>query len=270
MRVSVLFLLELSRNRLQLHRCALFDHAEGLVDVLTYYPSAPWRETAIGAPDSLGSLDKMPRRPHAASAGYVLALAAVLGMTDGLVISPNRNPTKSVAPLVRPLILQSARLTRQRYDALQIEGTNRRPPTEYELNRGKAIDALNADATRFADAELDWSIYSEQIQLADPTGVRARGLANYKRFFQLVRLFRSLMVDDVSVRHRLRVDDANGRIVICWYSTWRTSMAKKPIQIDAVDSTSPARTAAAPRHRRDVEFHTASDRNKRTSWKKRL
>ena len=42
------------------------------------------------------------------------------------------------------------------------------------------------------------------------------------------------MVDDVSVRHRLRVDDANGRIVICWYSTWRTSMAKKPIQIDAV------------------------------------
>ena len=57
-----------------------------------------------------------------------------------------------------------------------------------------AIDALNADATRFADAELDWSIYSEQIQLADPTGVRARGLANYKRFFQLVRLFRSLAV----------------------------------------------------------------------------
>jgi hypothetical protein len=29
-------------------------------------------------------------------------------------------------------------------------------------------------------------------------------------------------------------------------------------------------TASAPRHRRDVEFHTASDRNKRTSWKKRL
>ena len=96
---------------------------------------------------------------------------------------------------MRPLrLLQSARLTRRRYDALQIEGTNRRPPTEYELNRGKAIDALNADAVRFADAELDWSIYSEQIQLADPTGVRARGLANYKRFFQLVRLFRSLAV----------------------------------------------------------------------------
>ena len=97
----------------------------------------------------------MARRPRAASAGLVLALAAVLGITDGLVLSPNRSPTKSVAPLVRPLILQSARLTRQRYDALQIEGTNRRPPTEYELNRGKAIDALNADATRFADAELD-------------------------------------------------------------------------------------------------------------------
>ena len=135
------------------------------------------------------------RRP-----GFAL-LAAVVGVTDGLRVLPRRIPTTSapltraLAPKLRPLrLLQSARLTRQRYDALQIEGTNRRPPTEYELNRGKAIDALNADATRFADAELDWSIYSEQIQLADPTGVRARGLANYKRFFQLVRLFRSLAV----------------------------------------------------------------------------
>ena len=131
----------------------------------------------------------------------ILVLAAVLGVTNGLKVLPSRipttnaPPTRALAPKLRPLrLLQSARLTRQRYDALQIEGANRRPPTEYELNRGKAIDALNADATRFADAELDWSIYSEQIQLADPTGVRARGLANYKRFFQLVRLFRSLAV----------------------------------------------------------------------------
>ena len=127
----------------------------------------------------------------------ILVLAAVLGVTNGLKVLPSRIPTTDapLRPPLRPLrLLQSARLTRQRYDALQIEGANRRPPTEYELNRGKAIDALNADATRFADAELDWSIYSEQIQLADPTGVRARGLANYKRFFQLVRLFRSLAV----------------------------------------------------------------------------
>ena len=132
--------------------------------------------------------------------GFAL-IAALLGLTNGLKVLPSRipttnaPPTRALAPKLRPLrLLQSARLTRQRYDALQIEGANRRPPTEYELNRGKAIDALNADATRFADAELDWSIYSEQIQLADPTGVRARGLANYKRFFQLVRLFRSLAV----------------------------------------------------------------------------
>ena len=136
------------------------------------------------------------RRP-----GFALLLAALLGVTNGLKLLPRRistpsaAATRAMAPKLRPLrLLQSARLTRRRYDALQIEGTNRRPPTEYELNRGKAIDALNADAVRFADAELDWSIYSEQIQLADPTGVRARGLANYKRFFQLVRLFRSLAV----------------------------------------------------------------------------
>ena len=56
-------------------------------------------------------------------------------------------------------------------------------------------------------------------------------------------------------------------------SRWRTltsSTMSDLCGIDAIDATSPARTAAAPRHRRDVEFHTASDRNKRTSWKKRL
>ena len=85
------------------------------------------------------------RRP-----GFAL-LAALLGVTDGLKVLPSRipttnaPPTRALAPKLRPLrLLQSARLTRRRYDALQIEGTNRRPPTEYELNRGKAIDALNA------------------------------------------------------------------------------------------------------------------------------
>ena len=209
------------------------------------------------------------RRP-----GFAL-LAAVLGVTHGLTVLPSRipttnaPPTRALAPKLRPLrLLQSARLTRRRYDALQIEGTNRRPPTEYELNRGKAIDALNADATRFADAELDWSIYSEQIQLADPTGVRARGLANYKRFFQLVRLFRSLMVDDVSVRHRLRVDDANGRIVICWYSTWRTSMAKKPIQIDAVSYYSLDDRGFVEAHEVDRVEINGKRRSPETAWER--
>ena len=170
-----------------------------------------------------------------------LALAAVLGLTDGLVLL---NPAKHARPLdltlgrtapPRPLDrVQSARLNLERAVALKMEGANRRPPTEYELNRGKAIDVLNWDATRFAEAELNWSIYSDRVQLSDPTGVRARGLASYKRFFQLVRLFRSIMVDDVSVRHWLRVDDANQRIVVCWYSTWKTSMSKEPLQVDAV------------------------------------
>ena len=209
------------------------------------------------------------RRP-----GFAL-LAALLGVTNGLKLLPRRistpraAATRALAPKLRPLrLLQSARLTRRRYDALQIEGTNRRPPTEYELNRGKAIDALNADATRFADAELDWSIYSEQIQLADPTGVRARGLANYKRFFQLVRLFRSLMVDDVSVRHRLRVDDANGRIVICWYSTWRTSMAKKPIQIDAVSYYSLDDRGFVEAHEVDRVEINGKRRSPETAWER--
>ena len=76
------------------------------------------------------------------------------------------------------------------------------------------------------------------------------------------------MVDDVSVRHRLRVDDANGRIVICWYSTWRTSMAKKPIQIDAVSYYSLDDRGFVEAHEVDRVEINGKRRSPETAWER--
>ena len=70
----------------------------------------------------------------------------------------------------------------------------RRGPSEFELNLGRAIDALRSDVPAFADRELSWDIYADDVQLADPSGVQTRGLQNYKQFFGVIRMFRRVMI----------------------------------------------------------------------------
>ena len=67
---------------------------------------------------------------------------------------------------------------------------------------------------------------------------------------------------------RLRVDDANGRIVICWYSTWRTSMAKKPIQIDAVSYYSLDDRGFVEAHEVDRVEINGKRRSPETAWER--
>mmetsp|Transcript_14184 Transcript_14184/g.42281 ORF Transcript_14184/g.42281 Transcript_14184/m.42281 type:complete len:356 (+) Transcript_14184:142-1209(+) len=107
-------------------------------------------------------------------------------------------------------------------------------PTEFELNLGEAIDALRKDVPEFADREMDWSIYSPNIQLADPTGVQTKGLSSYKQFFGMIRLFRRVMIQNVDITYRLRYDWAGKKIVITWYSSWTAKGSRKAAHVDAV------------------------------------
>merc|ERR1719506_133628 len=107
-------------------------------------------------------------------------------------------------------------------------------PSEFELNLGEAIDALRKDVPAFADREMDWSIYSDKIQLADPTGVQTKGLSSYKQFFGMIRLFRRVMIQNVDITYRLRYDWAGKKIVITWYSSWTAKGSRKAAHVDAV------------------------------------
>lgn len=111
--------------------------------------------------------------------------------------------------------------------------SNRKTPSEFELNLGRAIDALRSDVPAFADRELSWDIYADNLQFADPSGVQTRGLENYKQFFGVIRMFRSVLIDDVDITFKLRYDWAGKKIVITWYSKWYARGSKTAAYVDA-------------------------------------
>ena len=112
----------------------------------------------------------------------------------------------------------------------------RRGPSEFELNLGRAIDALRSDVPAFADRELSWDIYSDNVQLADPSGVQTRGLQNYKQFFGVIRMFRRVMIDKVDITFKLRYDWSSKIIKVTWYSKWYARGSSKAAYVDATSS----------------------------------
>lgn len=115
-----------------------------------------------------------------------------------------------------------------------LSGDGRKAPSEFELNLGRAIDAIRSDVPEFADRELQWDIYTPDVQLADPTGVQTRGLSGYKQFFGLIRMFRRVMIDDVDITFKLRYDWSGKKIVVTWYSAWTARGSRTPAHVDAV------------------------------------
>ena len=112
----------------------------------------------------------------------------------------------------------------------------RRGPSDFELNLGRAIDALRSDVPAFADRELSWDIYADNVQLADPSGVQTRGLQNYKQFFGVIRMFRRVMIDKVDITFKLRYDWSSKIIKVTWYSKWYARGSSKAAYVDATSS----------------------------------
>ena len=110
----------------------------------------------------------------------------------------------------------------------------RKGPSEFELNLGRCIDALRVDVPSFPDREFQWEIYRDDVVLADPNAVQARGLEAYKAAFAMVRTFRRFMIDAAEVTYKLRYDWSGKRIVVTWYSEWRMKGRKTPTHVDAV------------------------------------
>ena len=78
------------------------------------------------------------------------------------------------------------------------------------------------------------SIYTPDVQLADPSGVQTRGLGSYKQFFAMIRLFRRVMIDRADVTYRLRYDWSGKRVIVTWYSAWTARGSSTPAHVDAV------------------------------------
>lgn len=139
-------------------------------------------------------------------------------------------------------------------------------PSEYELGMGRCIDALRSDFPEFFDRELDWQIYTKDVEIRDPTGVQVQGLAAYKQIFTVIRLFRRVMIDDVSVRYRLRYDCVRQRVIVQWYTEWRARGAKTPGHVSGVSHFHLDHQGRVARHEIDKILVNSDPVNPPNGW----
>ena len=88
----------------------------------------------------------------------------------------------------------------------------RRPPSEYELNVGRVVDTLRSDYPELLSREPDFSIYTEDVTLADPSGLRLRGKDKYRRVFEGLRFLRTTVMRDAEITYRIVLVDATVRV----------------------------------------------------------
>lgn len=81
-----------------------------------------------------------------------------------------------------------------------------------KVNQGKAIDALRRDYPRLFTHEPDFSIFAENVELYDTSGMRLSGVSHYKRVFSVLRLLFSTTMNKAEISHRLIVTDDTIRI----------------------------------------------------------
>lgn len=60
---------------------------------------------------------------------------------------------------------------------------------DFSLKLGKVIDTLNSDYPLIFVKPLDYSIYIDDIEVTDPTGIAFQGLNTYKNLFTILRFF---------------------------------------------------------------------------------
>jgi len=99
--------------------------------------------------------------------------------------------------------------------------------SEFELNKGRACDALRSDFETFWERPLEWSIYRNDVEVIDPSGFQIKGVTAYKAALFGLRLFKSVATDHVEMlRLRLRYDHPARVIEAQWYSKWHVKAFK--------------------------------------------
>ena len=183
----------------------------------------------------------------------IYAIIALAGAVTAYVNPPQRETRPQTrrdaaqSTLERPVLQATVEDQTERNNVLNLPESEkitletpleagRRGPSEFELNLGRAIDALRSDVPAFADRELSWDIYTDNVQLADPSGVQTRGLQNYKQFFGVIRMFRRVMIDKVDITFKLRYDWSSKIIKVTWYSKWYARGSSKAAYVDATSS----------------------------------
>lgn len=100
-----------------------------------------------------------------------------------------------------------------------IESVNKR--REYQMNLGRALDVIRKDYPDLLLKAPDYSIYHDDIEVVDPSGMTLHGLSNYKMSFQFVHSIVKFFycTEHSGLTFRLFYDFARDTIRVSWHAT---------------------------------------------------
>ncbi|CAM9278674.1 unnamed protein product [Sphacelaria rigidula] len=107
---------------------------------------------------------------------------------------------------------------------------------DFNRNVGKVIDTLRRDYAHMftSNDDLDFDIYTEDLQLVDPSGVVLSGIKSYQRLFATLRFLRQMLISDVSTTFRLSYDASRQQVRVCWHFVLTAFAAERPLHLDGI------------------------------------
>jgi hypothetical protein len=89
---------------------------------------------------------------------------------------------------------------------------------EFEMALGKAVDTLRQDYPDMLTVSPDFSIYHEDLETVDPSGVKLHGIRGYKTSFHFLHAFVNFFYcpEDSLLTFRLVYDWARNQIRVSW------------------------------------------------------
>jgi len=110
----------------------------------------------------------------------------------------------------------SSLLKKNTQRSLTAKGAN----SEYDLKLGKAMDTLRKDYPDLLISNPDFSIYSNDIQVIDPSGFKIQSLQNYKSYFSVLHMVSKWFykIDSSQITYKLAYDCARKVIRVSWHA----------------------------------------------------
>lgn len=104
---------------------------------------------------------------------------------------------------------------------------------EYTLNLGKTLDILDTDYQKIFKEIPNFDIYTEDIMLTDPSGIRLQGLPVYKNLIEMVHNIANLFIKDCFIDYRLSYRPETKKVKVNWKLEINFRLKKFPFYIQA-------------------------------------
>lgn len=107
---------------------------------------------------------------------------------------------------------------------------------DFEPNLGKVIDTLNKDYPLLFIEPLDYSIYINDIEVTDPTGIAFQGITVYKNLFTALRFFAKTIFKSQILTYKINYDYMEQVVRIVWHVQIHTDMGvfQSPLFVDGI------------------------------------